>query len=172
MLGFFFAYNIPMKTIIATVLTLISLSSFASDKDPSCPIQVEPGQSFGPLKLGMSRDEVAKLGLTQKEAQTSRINQVIGLYTVQFDGEDKVIDIGAELEKLPNCLYYGKRKIKPTATAKELAKIFKNCKKEEVRMGGNHTHCQALWIQTGGWGGKQKTPNLRVHSATYGMVIE
>ena len=172
MLGFFFAYNIFMKTILIFFLILISFSSFAATKDNNCPIQIEPGQSFGQLKLGMGREEVAKLGLIQKEGQTTKINQTVGSYTVQYDGQDKVIDIGAELENLPDCLYYGKKKIKMTSSTKELSKIFKNCKNEEVRLGGNHIHCEALWIQSGGWGGKQKTPNLRVHSLTYGAVAE
>lgn len=168
----FYDYNIPMKTILVAFLSLLSFSSPAVVKDSSCPIQIEPGQSFGPLKLGMSREEVAKLGLIQKEGQTTRINQTVGFYTVQYDGQDKVVDIGAELINLPDCFFFRKRKINLTSSTKELSKIFKGCSKEEVRLGGNHIHCEALWIQTGGWGGKQKSPNLRVHSSTYGAVVE
>lgn len=171
MLGFFLAYNTLMKTFFIFFLALISLNTFAKS-DSNCPIQIQPGKSFGHLKLGMTRDEVSKLGLVQKTTETTRLNQIIGLYTVQFDDQDKIVDIGAELEKLPDCLFFGKKKIRLTSTSKELSKIFKNCKKEEVRLGGTHIHCEALWIQTGGWGGKQKTPNLRVHDMTYGMALE
>lgn len=158
-----------MKTFITGFFLLTSLSGFAIDK--ACPIKIDPGISFGPIKLGMTREEVKKLGLPEKKTEMTRLNQQVGNYTLQYDEKGFVIDIGSDIATLPDCLYMGKRKINRMASSKELARIFKDCKKEEVRLGGNLTHCHSIWIQTGGWGGRQRTPIVRTHLPTYGAEI-
>ena len=132
-----------------------------------CPIMVDPGQSFGKINLGMSREEVAKLGMVRKNL-TSKNDQIVGMFTVQYDEEGKVIDIGAEVKDLPDCLYFGKTKLNRELGGVGLSKQFKGCKAEDIRKGGNTINCPFMWIQEGGWGGKQKSPVIRVHSAQYG----
>ena len=142
--------------------------TFGSAKNIRCPIQIVPGKSFGDLKIGMSREEVAKLKMVQKNLVGSKIHQIVGMYSVQYSEQNKVIDIGADIKDLPDCLNFGETKIKQTALHGELEKLFKSCRDRGFAAGGATTECQGIWIQSGGWGGKQKSPTLRVHGLEYG----
>ena len=136
-----------------------------------CPIVIDPEQSFGKLNLGMSREEVSKLGMIRKNIKNSKNDQIVGVFLVQYSEDGKVIDIGAEVKDLPDCLYFGKTKINQSLGSVELSQQFKGCKAEEVRKGGNTINCPFMWIQEGGYGGKQQSPVIRIHAADYGTTF-
>ena len=133
-----------------------------------CPVQIVPGKSFGQLALGMSREEVAKLGLVRKNIASSPVDQIVGMFLVQYSGDGTVIDIGAEVKDLPDCLYFGKTKIKRELGGAELAKQFKGCKDQEIRKGGNTINCPFMWIQESVG---QRSPVIRIHAADYGRTF-
>ena len=135
---------------------------YGSSKNVSCPIKILPGIGLGPFEIGHDLKEVENLGMEIKTVQGSKSSLVIGRYSIGLDYQNKIMVIEAEIGDLPNCLIFDKRKVSNSTTKKKLAKIFKNCKKEENREGGNLIECKGISIGTGGWGGQQKTPTLKI----------
>ena len=168
-----------MKLIVMTAFSLLIASTgfcfedvlqakpgeHGSSKNIKCPIEVVPGQSLGPIELGRHRAEIEGLGLEMKTVQGSKQTMIVGRYHVGFDDAGKVHLVEAEIGDLPNCLTFGAKKIRKKMSAAQLAKVFKNCKPEEMRKGGNLIECEGIYISTGGWGGHQKTPALKILSA-------
>lgn len=148
------------KALMVVFLLVLSFQSEAK-----CPIQLVQGKSFGDLELGMTRDQVEALGYKHAPSETKLINQDVGLYTLQYNQQGQVIDISAELKKLPDCVYSGKKKVSKSASAKELSKIFTRCGPEDIRKGGNLTKCESVWILYGAWGA-----TIRNHQPTYGVA--
>jgi hypothetical protein len=134
---------------------------YGSLKNVTCPIEVVPYQSIGPLRIGMTKNEVQALGMEMRGVQGIDGYFIVGMYTVQFLS-DKLFLIEAELKDLPDCMSYQKTKIKKSFDEKKLAKIFPVCKEMEIRFGGNIIECSGVTISIGGWGGKQKSPMLKV----------
>jgi len=93
-----------------------------------CPVEVVPGRSFGPLKLGMNREEIENLKLparlsNENEGYVSAgENQFergsVGPFHVVLTN-NKLTRIRADLEALPDCVQIGEKKI--TAGAKGLS---------------------------------------------------
>ena len=159
-----------MKHMTFLVLILTCANLFAAPT-PTCPIKIEQGKSFGPLKIGMSRQEVEALGFAHKPSDTKLINQNVGVYTLHYNQQNQVIDILANLSELPDCVYVGKKKVPKNGSHKDYSKIFSRCGKEDIRKGGNLTKCEYIWIMIGGWGGKLPGATIRNHDASYGVAI-
>jgi hypothetical protein len=135
---------------------------FGSSKNVICPIEIIPGKGIGSIELGRNIKEIERLGMDIKSVQGSNTNLVIGRYSVGLTEHGNVMLVEMELGDVPNCLIYNKKKIRKDLSSKQLAKIFKGCNAEESRKGGNLIECEGISIGTGGWGGKQKTPQLKI----------
>lgn len=136
-------------------------SLYGSTRGVTCPVKVVPGKSIGQVQLGASMDELRKSGLEIKKVRGAGELYVVGPYSVRLEG-GKVQRLEAELGDLPDCIVYGQKKLAKTADLSALKRIFSACRDEEPGEGGNLTLCEGLGISTGGWGGQQKTPALRL----------
>lgn len=96
-----------------------------------------------------------------KTVQGSRDLIVIGRMSIGLS-RGTVQWVAAELADLPDCVYYGKKKIDRGASPTQLAKIFPSCGEEVTAKGGNSTHCSGVRLGSGGWGGQQKSTSLHV----------
>jgi hypothetical protein len=139
-------------------------SLHGSRKGITCPIKLVPNLSFGDIKLGMTLKELDALGMEIKQVLNSAGWYVVGLFSVRLE-QGKVVLIEAELADLPGCVEFESKRIPKKAPLKDLRQIFKNCSQEENLIGGNVTRCDGITIVTGGWGGKQKSPSLRVSAS-------
>jgi hypothetical protein len=166
-----------MKTKIFTILSFFLLpelafskgdalqakpSAYGTSKNVHCPIEIKPGIGIGPLELGQSLNEVESLGMDMKTVQGSKDLLIVGRYSIGLNDQRKLRFIEAEIGDLPNCIYFGKHKIKKTSSGKQLAKLFLGCGKEASLEGGKSIQCDGVVISTDGWGGQQKTPALKI----------
>jgi hypothetical protein len=135
---------------------------YGSSKNVNCPIEIKPGKGIGAIELGRNIKEIEGFGMDIKSVQGSKTILVIGRYSVNLTEQGNVMLVEMELDDAPNCLIYNKQKIRKNMSSKQLAKIFKSCKAEESRDGGNLIECDGISIGTGGWGGRQKTPQLKI----------
>lgn len=137
-------------------------SIYGSSKNVNCPIEVVPGKGIGPLEVGRHLKEFEDLKMTMKSVQGSKTHMIIGRYSVQFSEQGILKYVEAEIGDLPDCVYFGRTKITKKMSSAQIAEILPNCKKLEIRYGGNIIECEGISIGSGGWGGTQKTPSLRV----------
>ncbi len=137
---------------------------YGSLKNLKCPIQILPGHAFGPIELDRNLKELEDLGMPIKNVQNSKNFFIVGEFSIGLDDQSKIISIEAEIGDLPNCLVFKKLKLNKKMSVIKLSKIFDGCGKSETLIGGNIIKCKGLTINTGGWGGQQKTPSLRIIS--------
>jgi hypothetical protein len=147
-------------------------AEFGSSKGLKCPIAIVPGQSFGALRLGQEAEALKKMGLVVRPVEGASQAAVVGRFAVIFEAPrignvplaslGTVKSIEGELGQLPACVTYKGKRIPKSSSVEKLARIFKNCKKGESAVGGNITECDGVLITSGGFGGRQKTPGLRV----------
>ena len=135
-----------------------------SSKNVNCPIQIVPGKSLGPLFLGQTTKQIEALKMDIKSVLRSESFLIVGRYSVALSDKNTVVMIEADLGALPDCVFYGKKKISKTMTPKEISLNFINCKKEIAIIGGNTTICDGVAIAVGGWAGLQKTPSINITS--------
>lgn len=133
-------------------------------KNVECPIVVVPGKRIGSIELGQNIKEIENLGMEIKSVNGSSSLLIVGRYSVSLTPQGYIRLIEAEIGDLPNCLRYENQNLKKVITSKQLSHLFKGCKKEEVLFGGNSTKCEGISIGTGGWGGTQKTPSLKIEA--------
>lgn len=135
---------------------------YGSSKNIKCPIRIKPGLGIGPLEVGRPLKEVEGVGMDLKTVQRSTTHMIAGRFSIGINEHGNVRYVEAEIGDLPDCIYYEKHKIKKSASAKQLATLFPGCGKEESLVGGNSIKCDGISITTGGWGGKQRTPALKI----------
>lgn len=135
---------------------------YGTSKNVNCPIEIIPGKSIGLIELGRNIKEIENLGMDIKSVQKSEDTLIVGRFSVGLNDKFNVMRVELEMADAPNCLIFNKQKIKKTLSSKKLSKIFKNCKPEDVRFGGNIVECEGVSISTGGWGGTQKSPQIKI----------
>ncbi len=133
-----------------------------SSKKMTCPIEIIPSVGFGSIQVGRNIEEIKSLGMDIKEVEGTNSYKVTRQYNLGTDNKGNIIYVEAEIGELPNCIYFEKQQIRRKSSAKQLAKIFRGCGKEEMLFGGNVIKCDGIYITTGGSGGRQKTPSLKV----------
>lgn len=137
-------------------------SLFGSKQGMKCPIVVVPKISLGPLQIGMRMDQVETLGMQVKAITATAF--IVGKYSITINSERVISQIEMELGDAPNCLYYRNKSISKASSTQQLAKIFESCEPERQHFGGTIIVCKGILIGSGGWGGLQKTPLLRIVS--------
>lgn len=135
--------------------------TYGSSRGITCPIEIIPGKSIGSIKLGQSKKELEALKMTIKSVEASDL-LIVGRNLVHLDKKGLVVTVEAELGDLPSCLHVGDKELTKKMHPFELSRVFKKCQKTSVREGGNIIECDGIDIISGGWGGQQKTPLLRV----------
>ena len=132
-------------------------------KNVKCPIEVKPGVGIGPLEIGESLNEVEKIGMDLKTVQGTKTFMIVGKYMIGVNDQDNLRLVEAEMGDLPNCIYFKKIKINKKSSDQQLASIFTGCRRDtQVKIGGSSIDCDGISITTGGWGGRQKTPILKI----------
>jgi hypothetical protein len=106
----------------------------------SAPYAIKPGEGIGPVRLGMSRDEVSELGLEVKPHPSGQMGEDVqmvgGIYTVFKDEKVSMVEVSAEINATIN------DKPIPTDASLEQAKaMFEGCGELEILLGGNVIKC-------------------------------
>lgn len=111
-----------------------------SSKNELCPVEIVPGKSFGPLKLGMAREELEKLRLPARlqnenaDYVSANENQFtrgsVGPFYVQLTN-DKLTLIRAEFDRLPDCIQVGQKTMSMNDSISTLSKKLTTCKANE-----------------------------------------
>jgi hypothetical protein len=130
----------------------------------NCPIKIRAGIGIGTLHLKQSKKEVEALGMPMKIVEGLTNGYVIGRYSVNFDTEDMIKMIGADIGDLPECVFVGNKKILPTVTGRNLSRRFSRCGKVEVHKGGSLIHCSGIDIVIAGLGTTEQSPSVRIAS--------
>jgi len=136
-------------------------SVYGSSEGLKCPIEVRLDQSIGPIHLGMTLEELKKTGLIMKQVRTEDPSYgwyVVGEFSVRALPKQRVTIIEAQLDDLPDCVFFGKQKINRAAGFDELQKVFAACGSLDVRIGGTSSQCRGISVGTG-W---QDVPGLRL----------
>ncbi len=103
-----------------------------------------PSRSIGPISLGMTRAEVAKLGLpvlSHPSGQMGDDVRLVGPYHVVFRA-DKVDSIELEVSDSPSGVVIGARTFSPSATAQEMVGALTGCAAEQPGEGGSTVACE------------------------------
>lgn len=99
--------------------------------------QVDPGVGIGPVRLGMTRAELNKIGLPIKEGEMLDV----GSYRVVVEA-DHVVSIELSLASQPEGVKIGSEVIAPTEKDLErIAKQLSGCGKTDVKIGGSEIAC-------------------------------
>ena len=112
-------------------------------KDPKTAINLVPGQSLGPLRIGMTRGDLAKAGFEVKPHPSGQLGdnvRVVGPYQVVLDG-DKVASIEVRLGDLSGGIAVAGRVIPAGAGLEQLTKLLPGCGPAEAREGGTVVAC-------------------------------
>lgn len=130
-----------------------SSSVVSAAQTGECPLELRPGVSLGPIRIGESRAEVEQHGLSVKS--TSKHDSVefleVGTFHVELCG-GKVVDVWLDdLRKAPDCVAFGGRKIDRTISREQLIALFSDCRDAPPRTGGEFKECEQSGVRIG-WG--------------------
>ena len=131
------------KLSLALVLSLSVMSGAEASATSFVPrLMVSPAASLGQIRLGMTRAQVAKLGLATSPATDTSTTQTVGPYYVVYDNNGTVDFVSVELRHTRHGLMNGHKVIASDATIAEAANAFSDCGKLEMRLGGNAIVCE------------------------------
>jgi hypothetical protein len=157
----------PSLPIVDQVRPALYKSSF----EVQCPIEIDPGRAFGPIRLGLSPSLYLSSKYDPKDIKLFPDWHLVGPFAIRSGDQGVVSGIAAELEDLPPCVTYKNQPIDPSSSIESLSKLFPGCKKEKEKYaegsrilpsGGTLIQCQGVAISFEGWGSKQKTASIRI----------
>ena len=102
-------------------------------------IELVPGASLGPIKLGMTKKQVEALGILKVHPQYSGMTIP---FTVWYDKDGKARDIEVTLKHAPNDIKIGTVIIPRSATYDDAKKLLGDCKDNPPAIGGTTTVCR------------------------------
>jgi hypothetical protein len=111
--------------------------------DPNGAVPLVPGESIGPLRIGMSRRDLSRAGFDVKPDPSGQLGdavRVVGPYHVVLDG-DQVASIEVKLRDLHAGLSVGGRLIPAGSAIEDVTKALPNCGPAEDREGGTVVVC-------------------------------
>ena len=110
------------------------------------------GKAIGPVRIGMTRDEVGGLGLEVRPHPSGHMGnnlRLVGPYSVVFDG-DRVASIAFTLTGSRTGITIAGRQIPESASVEDVAKALGNCSEPDLREGGTIIKCgDGTLIKTG-----------------------
>lgn len=129
-------------------------STFGDVSKESAPVKDElkdrldaprlvPGKSIGPIRIGMTRDEVGRLGLPVLQHPSGQMGndfRDVGPYQVVFD-RDHVVSVSLVLTGSPAGMLVGQRLVDPNVSVEDLVKSIPGCGEPESREGGTIFRC-------------------------------
>lgn len=118
-----------------------------------CPLELRPGISLGPLRIGESRAELEQHGLPVKPTSKHEATEFVevGPFHVELCG-GKVVDIWLDdLRQAPDCLTFAGKKIERSIAREQLLALFSDCKPAPPRTGGEFMECEQSGVRVG-WG--------------------
>lgn len=131
-------FRIPflMLSVLGTTLGLNRMAcATSSELASACPIAIVPGQSLGPIRLGMTVEEVKRLGLPLS-AMESPGYFAAGPFKVASN-QGRVTEVWIEdIRRAPDCLLYRGRRVAPSISRETLLKRFGNMRNMEGIKGG------------------------------------
>ena len=105
--------------------------------------QVVPGKGIGPLQVGMTREEVSRLGLSLKPHPSGQMGPgvlLVGPYYVVFR-EDRVTSIAFTLTGSPAGLLWGDKVLPPSASLEQVEATLPGCGQIQLVEGGAQLQC-------------------------------
>jgi hypothetical protein len=108
----------------------------------TAPVLV-PGRSIGPIVLGMTPNEVNKLGMEVKAHPSGQMGEavrLVGPYYVVFDG-DRVASVTFPLTGSKTGIVVDGRAVPETASFDEVVRSLPKCRPPELREGGTVALC-------------------------------
>lgn len=148
---------------LMTVTTAMFVPHEAEARSPMpvrC-IPIQPGQSMGPIRLGMTVPQLKalKLGFAYTSPRYRTVAKV-GNYRVVFDvkkGKRTVRIVQRQITKKVRCIQLGKKRIDTTRSTQSIASQLGQCLPIEMRRGGNVIQCHNYGLllsyngYRGGW---------------------
>jgi hypothetical protein len=122
----------------------------ATPQKSSC-LELAPGKSLGPVRLGMNREEIEKLGLPIEEKSKHEGTELLkaGAYQVELCG-GKVVEVWLQdLRAAPSCLAFGEKTIQKDLPREQVIARFSECKELPPRKGGSFTECEGGGLRLG-----------------------
>lgn len=111
-------------------------------------VEIVPGQSIGPIRMGMTREEVTALGILTTHPQYSAMT----IPTTAYYGDDgRVFQMEISFLHAPADLRVGDVVIPKTSTAERTLALLGDCRDTEPREGGTIYICRngALQVAIG-----------------------
>lgn len=129
----------------------VSPSATSSTLQKGSCLELVPGKSLGPVRLGMTREELAKLALPIEEKSKHEGTEFlkVGAYQVELCG-GKVVEVWLEdLRAAPSCLAFGEKSITKDLPRERVIREFGECKELPPRKGGSFTECEGGGLRLG-----------------------
>jgi hypothetical protein len=151
------------KTLLIACFFLVAACERPSSAAPPKAKEIElvPGASLGPIKLGMKKAEVDALGILKVHPQYSGMTIP---FTVYYDKDGKARDIEATLKHAPADIKVGTVIIPRTATFDDAKKLLGDCKDNPPAIGGHTTVCRSGGVKVS-YGSGSPT-EIWIHAST------
>lgn len=138
--------------LLASGLLLLSLSTslvgeaktVKNNRDAGV-VEVVPGLSLGPVKIGATKAELLELGFTEDAIREAGLYYRKGDVLVRLKGE-MVVQIWHETENMSKLRFKGK-KFPRKASLEALKKFFSGCEKDIEGSGGLIVYCENRGIE-------------------------
>ncbi len=133
----------------APVPTAASASAQPTSASGCLPLR--PGESLGPIRLGMARADLDKLGLPiEKKSDDGTTSFLkVGAFEVELCA-GKVVEAWLDdLRQAPSCLVFGSHEIAKDLPRKDVIAKFSDCGELPPRTGGSFTQCESGGIRLG-----------------------
>jgi hypothetical protein len=134
---------------IAALCALLVATNAAALRAPTPGWTLEPGRALGPVVLGMSRAELARVGpVSPHPAGSLGPNVLVSrAWTYFLDAQGRLRTARRPLALTPGVVIAGRR-VAPASTLNDIARLrIAGCTPIQRRVGGNVITCRARW----GW---------------------
>jgi hypothetical protein len=134
----------PIHAPPASTGTEDSAETMPVSETSSAYVEIVPGRSIGPIRMGMSREEVTALGILTTHPQYSAMT----IPTTAYYGDDgRVFQMEISFTHAPSDLRVGDVVIPKTSTAQETLALLADCTETEPREGGTIYLCRGGALQ-------------------------
>ncbi|MFO0734623.1 MAG: hypothetical protein U0270_02025 [Labilithrix sp.] len=127
---------------------------------PPARLTLTPGVGIGPLRFGMSRDEVAALRVLQRHPKFALETTP---YQVGYDDHGRVVRIAVSLLGAPRDVEVGRTTIPRGARFSEVRTLLEGCEAPDVGFGGGRYTCNGGTIEVLGGSGAPNETWLVIH---------
>jgi hypothetical protein len=134
----------PIDTPPASSGTEATDETQPTSETSSAYVEIVPGRSIGPIRMGMTREEVTALGILTPHPQYSAMT----IPTTAYYGDDgRVFQMEISFLHAPSDLRVGDVVIPKTSTAEQALALLGDCQDTEPREGGTIYVCRGGALQ-------------------------